>query len=212
MSPGAAHNRHRSVSNVATPAIFIAATLRKLGIPEFTFDFAAEASNTVAACYWDKETNSLAQPSEDWLAMVQQPYMETPGWGWLNPPFSDIQPWAWYMARLRDDGGRCAFLVPAAVGSAWWVEHVHGLAKVLLLNGRIPFDPEKPHWGYPKDMTLCLYSPELEPEYDVWRWESDVPAEMLAAHKAACTKARAREKQEKSAKGTVVRTEETEEG
>lgn len=197
MPGGASFNRGNSAQNFATPRIFGAAVLEKLGIEDFMFDFAANSENAVSLCYWDKQTDALKQTDEDWLFAVQQPYRS--GWGWLNPPFDDIEPWAEKMTVLRDKSGSCAFLVPAAVGSNWWRDYTHGVAYVLLINGRIPFDPLKPHWGYPKDCALCLYSPEREPGYEVWSWLQDVPEDLLAAHKAACTEARAREKAEKAA-------------
>lgn len=198
MSGGAGHNRGNSKQNFATPAIFLAAVKARLQITEFAFDFAAEPSNAVSTCFWDEAENSLAQPTARWLLQLCVGD-NTPGWGWLNPPFDDIRPWAEMLERLKKAGGRCAFLVPAAVGSNWWYEFVHGTAQVWLLNGRVPFDPDKPHWGYPKDLALCLYAEDHEPHYDVWRWESWVPADVLVAHKRRCTEARAREKAEKKA-------------
>lgn len=195
MPGGAAFNRGNSAQTFATPAIFIAAVLTKLEIPEFMFDYAASAENTVALCYWDQATDALQQTNEDWLFAVQQPYRT--GWGWLNPPFAAIEPWAAQMAALKTAGGQGAFLVPAAVGSNWWRDYVHGIARVLLLNGRIPFDPEKPHWGYPKDCALCLYDSQQEPGYEVWTWLEDVPADALKAHKELCKNVRVAEKRVK---------------
>lgn len=191
MPGGAGHHRGASKQDFATPEIFVAAALVKLGIAEFMFDFAADAGNAVCSCYWDAAVDSLRQPRERWLEMVVQEVEA--GWGWLNPPFDRIAKWAAAMAALREDEGRCAFLVPAAVGSRWWADSVHGTARVLLLQGRIPFDPSKPHWGYPKDMALCLYSPTVNAAYELWDWRQDVPAELMAAHKSACQATRAAE-------------------
>lgn len=197
MPGGAAFNRGGSSQTFATPRIFGAAVMQKLDIEAFMFDFAADANNSVATCYWDEEANALAQSHEDWLFQVVQPACT--GWGWLNPPFDDIDPWAAYMATLKDNGGSAAFLVPAAVGSNWWRDYVHGIAYVLFVNGRIPFDPVRPHWGYPKDCALCLYSSERDPGYEVWSWKHMVPEELMAAHQAACTTARLAEKAAKRA-------------
>lgn len=185
MSGGAGHHRGTSKQNYATPEVFLAAVCVKLGIEGFLHDFAAEAGNSVASCYYDKETDALAQSPEDWALQVKG------GWGWLNPEFDDILPWADMCRMASDEGAHIAFLVPAAVGSNWWRDCVDGDAQVLLLNGRVPFDPDRPHWGYPKDLALCLYAPNIPLTYEVWRWWDDVPPEMFQAFKQRCTEARA---------------------
>lgn len=173
----------RSKQNYATPSNFIKATKRMLGIDAFTFDFAADAENTKADHWWTKENDSLSRSVMEWY------FATDGGWGWLNPPFSDIDPWAERCNRLREVGGSVAFLVPAGVGANWFRDHVDGKALVLFLNGRLCFiedwattiDPASvkkgtPHFYkseplYPKDCILCLYSPMFEPGYQVWTWK-----------------------------------------
>lgn len=152
----------RSQQDYHTPACFLEPVKQYLGITKFLFDFAASSENTVCARYWDKATNSLAQ--KHWEDQVKG------GWGWLNPEFADIREWAWRCADAAKAGGHIALLVPASVGSNWFRDFVHGHAYVLALNGRIPFMPEKPDWGYPKDCILALYGPAFEPGFDVWTW------------------------------------------
>ena len=193
MPGGAAFNRGHSHQGYATPEVLIAAVRTRLGIGTFTFDFAADKSNTVAPAFWTQEVDSLQQPLGRWYTRLNG------GWGWLNPPFDDIAPWAAACAGVRTLGGQVAFLVPAAVGSNWWRDHVHNQALVLLVNGRIPFDPERPHWGYPKDCALCVFAPQEDPGYEVWTWLESVPADVLAAHKARCAEARAAEAARKKA-------------
>lgn len=174
--PEPAQKPGKSVQVFRTPDNFLAPVRTLLGIAEFTFDFAADHTNTVAPCYWDEEVNALApeQDAQRWADMTNQTYLgTTKGWGWLNPPFARIAPWAQRCWEMRELGGQVALLVPAAVGSNWWRDYVHGKAHVLFLNGRLHFMPEKPKWGYPKDCALCLYSsaPEWEPTYKVWTWK-----------------------------------------
>lgn len=192
MPGGAGHNRGNSQQNFATPRIFGAAVLQRLNIDQFAHDFAASSENAVANCYWDEELNSLSRTPERWRMALTAPDIEN-AWGWLNPPFDKIAPWAKACAALKETAGQIAFLVPAAVGSNWWHDYVHGRALVLFLNGRIPFDPKKPHWGYPKDLALCLYSATCEPSYEIWEWLFDVPTDLMAEHKQRCTEARAAE-------------------
>lgn len=154
-----------------TPAPFLGATKALLGIDQFAFDFAASAENTCAEYFWDEETNALAHAAPYWASRTSGDFQ--PGWGWLNPPFKRIGPWAklcWEMSQL---GGQVALLVPAAVGANWWRDFVHAKAHVLFLNGRLHFLPDQPTWGYPKDCALCLYSrqPPWAPTYTVWSWK-----------------------------------------
>lgn len=156
--------RHKSKQDYATPMPLINAVKRRLGIRAFAFDFAADASNHKARRYWDVHNDALSYSPDDWRSQLGS------GWGWLNPPFKDITPWAAKCAAVRRRGGSIAFLVPAAVGSNWFRDHVHCRALVLMLNGRIPFMPDRPEWGYPKDCVLILYSPKVRPGYEVWNW------------------------------------------
>lgn len=179
--------RHRSKQDYATPANFIEAAKRRLGIGAFDFDFAANGKNTKAARYWSARDDSLSKPAEFWRAQLGTPggaawdpdtqpiapgavMTVASGWGWLNPPFNTIEPWAHYCALVKDLGGSIAFLVPASVGADWFRDHVADQARVLFLNGRLAFIPGKPKEGYPKDCILCLFSPTIEPGYEVWSW------------------------------------------
>lgn len=153
----------RSKQDYATPHDFIDAAKARIGIEAFAHDFAADATNTKAATYFDEARDAFSVPNwADWCYS---------GWGWLNPPFSNIAPWAARCRTTREAGGSIAFLVPAAVGSNWFRDYVDGHALVLLLNGRIHFMPDRPNWGYPKDCILALFSPEIAPGYEVWSWK-----------------------------------------
>lgn len=154
----------RSKQNYGTPLNFLTATKQRLGIKEFAFDFAAESENAKAPLFWSESDNSLQYSGHEWVGVCEG------GWGWLNPPFTTIGPWAAACRAMRDAGGSVAFLVPAAVGSNWFRDHVDGHALVLLLNGRLAFMPDKPNWLYPKDCILALYSPHVTPGYEVWNW------------------------------------------
>lgn len=160
--------RHRSKQDYATPDAFMRAAKRRLQIDVFTHDFAADVTNHKADSYFDAARDALSV--KGWRRYVGD------GWGWLNPPYTHILPWAAKCAELRRDGGRVAFLVPAAVGANWFRQHVDGQALVLLLNGRIPFMPDKPTWLYPKDCVLCLFARDVEPGYEIWKWDVDAEA------------------------------------
>lgn len=165
---------HRSKQDYATPDDFMTASKSKLGITEFSFDFAADASNAKAAQWWGVQHDSLQQSPETWLAAAAG------GWGWLNPPFKDIDPWSQRCWQVKQLGGRIAFLVPASVGANWFKHFVHGKALVLFLNGRLAFIEGKPDDLYPKDCILCLYAPDLAPGYKVWTWKQELTKRKVA--------------------------------
>lgn len=153
----------RSVQTYGTPENFIAAVKARLGIVEFSHDFAADASNTKAPTFFDEAADALGIPHWELFCRGRE-------WGWLNPPFTTIGPWAQMCRMTKDAGGQIAFLVPAAVGANWFRDYVDGHALVLLLNGRLAFMPDKPTWLYPKDCILCLYSNAVPAGYEVWDW------------------------------------------
>lgn len=60
----------------------------------------------------------------------------SPAFVWLNPPYSEIEPW---MARLADHGHGIA-LVFARTETAWFFDSVWGRAStILFLRGRLHF-------------------------------------------------------------------------
>jgi hypothetical protein len=150
--------RGRSKQDYGTPWAFIEAAQRRLHIGMFAIDLAAHAGNRKASMWISK--SSL---TSDWGALIGQ------GWGWLNPPFDNIAPWAKKCAETAaDTDAGIAFLVPASVGSNWYRDHVaKAHAHALFLNGRITFegctDP------YPKDLMLVLYRLGYQGN-SVWRW------------------------------------------
>lgn len=163
----------RSSQDYVTPPHFIAAVKARLGIQRFSHDFAADATNKQAPTFFDQETDALTIPR--WELTIRECGAK---WGWLNPPFANIGPWARRCCETGDAGGHMAFLVPAGVGANWFRDYVHRHASVLALNGRIPFIPERPTWGYPKDCILCLFGPDAMPDFTVWTWTKPAAAKV----------------------------------
>lgn len=154
---------HRSKQDYSTPKGFLDAVKQRLHIKAFTFDFAADAFNHKADNYWSPANDSLSLAPWRWAKATDS------GWGWLNPPFTAIGPWAEACANCRAEGGSVAFLVPLS-SSNWFRDYIHGRALVLALNGRLAFIEHQPHALYPKDCMLCLFSPLVAPGFDVWTW------------------------------------------
>jgi phage N-6-adenine-methyltransferase len=146
----------KSKQDYSTPYEFIEAVYGLLNITEFAVDLAADASNAKAPVFYGVEEDSLAQ---DWARF--------PGWHWLNPPFGKITPWVERANIFGWQGVKVAMLLPAAVGSNWYREHVEGEAYVFFLNPRLSFDGVAP---YPKDCMLALYGTPFRGA-STWRWK-----------------------------------------
>lgn len=155
-----------SRQDYATPPEFMSAVMKKFDISKFTYDLAASVENAKAENFFCEEEDSLSQ---DWRKLK--------GNLWLNPPYADIAPWAMKCSASREalHSRRIFFLVPASVGSNWFLESIHKPiasgewgVKVYFLNGRISFDGKAP---YPKDCMLVVFDGASKSGYDVWSWK-----------------------------------------
>lgn len=149
---------HKSYQAYETPWDFVHRVERRLGIAQFAVDLAASVDNKKAS-EWLAEDDDALNSQWHWGELLAG------GWGWLNPPYTDITTWAKKCDQSSLSGAKIALLVPASVGSNWYRDYVHNRAQVWALNGRISFDNVGP---YPKDLILCLYG--LPPGFDVWDW------------------------------------------
>jgi hypothetical protein len=182
----------KSKQDYGTPKVFLDAVKKKFGIKRFAWDLAATYYNAVdnlgpaTGCYYGPDHESVA--FRDALACD---WSKLGGDLWLNPPYAHIAPWAekctarvsrrgvsasaFYQVAYRRR--RIFFLVPVAVGSNWFAQHVFDKARVLLLNGRIPFDgcainPKTGKIdGYIKDCMLAVYGEK--PDIEIWRWQNE---------------------------------------
>ena len=149
-----------------TPDAFMKAVVQHFG--PISFDLAADASNAQSPHYFAPSTSFLGPMPFDpnahamdafdhsWaeLSNQREPNGASKGLLWLNPPFAEIAEWS---SRCRNEamlGANILLLVPAAVGSDWFVHHVAGFADIYLLTGRLSFIPGQP---YNKDCMLAHY-------------------------------------------------------
>ena len=152
--------RHNSKQNYGTPADFLAAVKRRLGIEAFSLDIAAERTNAVCGLYYSEKMNAL-RPDLRWGVAG--------GWSWLNPEFEDIAPWAEKSFRESRRGAQIAFLTPASIGANWYRDWVSYKGLVIPLNGRLKFVGATDQ--YPKDCILTLFGPTIAPGYtEPWTW------------------------------------------
>lgn len=159
---GAAFHRGSSKQDVETPEELIDAVERRFG--PISFDLAANAANAKYERFFTEADDALSQPWDD---------LADGGLLWLNPPYAHITPWARKCVASAELGARIAMLVPASVGSRWYLDHVRRRAMALALTPRVRFVGH-PH-VYPKDLILCMYGPRGEvpwcPGFDDWRWQ-----------------------------------------
>ena len=190
MTTGATFNRGASKQDWTTPPELIAAVEKRFG--KLVLDLAAEEWNSRCPYALTPADDAL---SIDWTtysricrdAYIEEYDREVYALSWLNPPYSDIKPWARKCAEECNRGWEGAFLVPAAVGSTWFRDYVIGQAHVLFLRGRPTFlerdeetgelrpcrtwDKKREKWipaGYPKDCMVCMYG--WDPDVEVWDW------------------------------------------
>lgn len=149
---GAALARGKSRQDYQTPEEFMLAVRNRWGKPRF--DLAASAKNAQCTRYFNKRDNAL---KKQWPRTLC----------WLNPPYSDIGPWAKKCAEEAQRGTRTLFLVPASVGSNWYCDWCYPYSATYFLQGRITFvgavDP------YPKDLILCDFGGRAA-KCVPWKW------------------------------------------
>lgn len=157
----------KSVQEVGTPREFLDAVEKRFG--RIGLDVAADTTNAVCSD-WIGPGGDI----EDALT-AQAGAWEAGGWSWswLNPPFGKIAPWAQRCVLESDSEGACnarlLFLVPASVGSNWFNHYVRPNAYVLELAPRIKFVGHTT--GFPKDLLLCVFTPERLAGRAFWRWK-----------------------------------------
>lgn len=170
---GAAFARGQSKQDYATPRVLLDAIKLKFEVKAWAWDLAANWKNQVGP---EGRFYGPDHPKVSLRDSLVLDWSELRGDLWLNPPFSNIAPWAkkcfdtagWpynLRAHTFEPPRRIFFLVPAAVGSNWWKAYVHRKARVYFLNGRPSFDGKN---GYPKDIALVMWGEK--PGYQCWRW------------------------------------------
>lgn len=91
-------------------------------------DVAAQHDNALCERFYAPEDDGLAQP---WA----------PARCWLNPPYSDIEPWTQKAVRERQNGAFVVALLPVRTDLRWFHRDVLGesAATIRFLRGRLRF-------------------------------------------------------------------------
>ena len=142
-----------------TPPAFIDAVERRFG--RISFDLAATIGHEVTDgthCAFSPEDDALSQNWGGALGPV----------AWLNPPYSDIRPWAMKLGEECRHLPRWTLcLVPASMGSHWWADHVLGKCVALGVTRMTFVGADAP---YPKDLALLCYGYGVS-GYGFWDWK-----------------------------------------
>ncbi len=145
-----------------TPREFITALERRFGY-RVGFDLAASAENSkaqVPSNHFDEKDDALKC---DWVTLPGNPKLV-----FLNPPFKNIDPWAERLLTCRRLARFTVMLVPASVGTLWFVKHVQHR---LYYDGipRITFEGEND--GYPKDLITIVAGYGMQGS-GYWDWRA----------------------------------------
>jgi len=156
--------RGESSGDIWTPQIFIDAVEKRFGTLQA--DLAATLESHKAPFWITPEEDSLTVP---W-------HKCNDGRLWLNPPYSNITPWAKKCMEESELGAEILLLVPGSIGANWYWDFVEPYADVYSV-GRMVFDNCFDKDGklvttpYPKDLILCHYHGDFCERMQRWRWK-----------------------------------------
>ncbi len=111
-----------------TPPALLTAILQAAGRREFDLDPCSPALDgpVPAAVHWTEADDGLSRP---WSGLI-----------FVNPPYSRALPhWVAKCAAEADGGAVVVALVPSRTDTRWWHDHVVGMARVIMIKGRLKF-------------------------------------------------------------------------
>lgn len=183
---GPSINRTESSGDIWTPWEFVHAVEATFGLVKV--DLAASRENAKAEVYIPPLVDSLKQ---DWYYGYYWNYARD-GLMYLNPPYSNIAPWAKKCAATYEHSEQVEImlLVPASVGANWFWDYVWPYATVYSV-GRMVFDNcfdrktgKLVSTVYPKDLILAHYT-NTTPSRVLQRWQWKKVDTTNAAHATA---------------------------
>lgn len=172
---GPSINRAESSGDIWTPREFTNAVERTFD-QVLTVDLAASGKKSTKALHWiTPEQDSFKQ---DWEDLYYRYRFAVRGALWLNPPYSNITPWAKKCAETWEHNEQIEIflLVPASIGANWFWDYVWNHSTVYSV-GRMVFDNcfdrktgQLVSTAYPKDLILCHYT-NTTPCQTLQRWQ-----------------------------------------
>ena len=146
---------------ISTPRPFLNAVENRFG--PIRWDLAANKENCVTNDYkfygpgsYNYE-NSLSNDCKWFLLSCELL--------WLNPPFSNIAPFAQKAMEQRELGAKIAMLMPASVCTNYFNDYVRNNAYIFELTPRV-FKVEI------RDCILALFTPEHYTGREKWEWQN----------------------------------------
>lgn len=131
----------------ATPKALYDELDREFG---FTIDVCASDWNAKHPRYWSEADDALKQ---DWSKEVC----------FMNPPYGrGIRNWV-EKARLEASRGALVVgLIPARTDTSYWFDHIHGIAEVRFVKGRVKFErPDGPGDAAPFASAIVIWRPNV---------------------------------------------------
>jgi phage N-6-adenine-methyltransferase len=111
----------------ATPQAFFDELNREF---HFTLDVCANGENAKCARYFSREQDGLKHP---WRGVI-----------WCNPPYGkEIPYWVQKAFEASLYGATCVCLVPARLGTQWWVRYVKRASEIREPPTRLRFGQSK---------------------------------------------------------------------
>ena len=112
----------------------------------FTLDAAADDSDHLCERYFTAKDDGLRQ---DWS-------METV---WCNPPYSEAAEWIRKGHQESLNGAVVVMLLPVRTGNKSWHSHIHGIAEIRWVRGRLSFGDG--NGRAPFDSAIVIWRPSL---------------------------------------------------
>lgn len=149
-----------------TPWEFIHALGARFGTP-VDFDLAASPANAKAPSFFTEEDDALLQV---WRVLQQGDKSQTYAkLAYLNPPFSNIRPWARKVAECSHLSRWTVMLVPHSASSRWYLEELVGRVHIDAIP-RLRFEGHDTI--YPKDLCLVVAGFGMTGT-GYWDWQAD---------------------------------------
>jgi len=138
---------------------------------DFKWDLACTKENCLV---FDPYGNPMGYTHPE-IDALQPEWHYLNGWLFLNPPFSNIRPWAQKCYEESKLGAKVVLLTPASVGSTWFYDFIFNKAHVFFLKGRLTFEGAKPNLKtgkvdpYPKDCMISVFD-NFHTGFNIWEW------------------------------------------
>jgi phage N-6-adenine-methyltransferase len=110
-------------NNYETPDWFFQSLCKEF---RFSFDLCATKKSSKCKSFYGPIDDALSQ---DWFLL--------PGWLWINPPYSPLEPWIQKIQREAQLGAKIVALVPPVVCTNYFVEFLP--SEIRFIVGRINF-------------------------------------------------------------------------